>query len=71
MKELQKEKVNLVCPLCNGSGDLEYLNPKWKQIAVLKLRRQGLTFQQISECMGWKSSNTSHYHYIQAGKEQK
>ena len=49
------------CPVCFGTG---YLNkpPAWVD-EVIRLRREGLTFRQIANALGWKSSNTAFYHY--------
>jgi hypothetical protein len=59
MKTLKN--LNKLCPVCGGSG---YLNkpPLWVD-EVVRLRREGLTFKQIDQALGWKSSNTAFYHY--------
>ena len=49
------------CPVCYGTG---FLNKRPSFIDELfRLKKEGLSFAQISRVLGFASPNTSFYHY--------
>jgi sarcosine oxidase delta subunit len=58
---LLKEKIK--CPICNGTGEIEYrIRGDFSQL-VKKLIDSGLSYRTVMNFMGWKSPRSVQYWY--------